>query len=36
MSATTNDTAPYELLGTHDLRVDLDGTTILQNDSLSI
>ena len=38
MSANTisNDTAPYELLGAHDLRVDLGGTTILQDVSLSI
>jgi len=36
MSANTNETAPYELLGAHDLRVDLGGTTILRSVSLSI
>jgi ABC-type multidrug transport system ATPase subunit len=38
MSANThnNETAPYELLGAHDLRVDLGGTTILKDVSLSI
>jgi iron complex transport system ATP-binding protein len=33
---TTNETAPYELLGAHDLQVNLGGTTILQDVSLSI
>ena len=38
MSANTssNETAPYELLGAHNLQVDLGGTTILRNVSLSI
>ena len=30
MSANINETVPYELLGAHDLRVDLGATTILQ------
>ena len=31
-----NETAPYELLGAKNLQVDLGGTTILRNVSLSI
>ena len=31
-----NETSPYELLGAHNLQVDLGGTTILRNVSLSI
>ncbi|MBJ7360531.1 MAG: ATP-binding cassette domain-containing protein, partial [Chloroflexi bacterium] len=36
MSTNAKETAPYELLGAHELCVDLGGTTILQDVSLSI
>ena len=35
-NSSTSDTAPYELLGAKNLQVDLGGTTILQDVSLSI